>query len=345
MFQFTTTNVINSYQDLTTNLPLWSLQTKTPTDGGDSTVTLNIKRINNFDKNNVVAIYKSVGHDGKPAVATINLTELEKTAKKGEMYRLSIYIRLAQSCQSSYYANDMVFKGKPFSVEFVWQDTAEKTAKKLKSVIDKYGILVYEKPVVKVTVEDKKIVIKATDEYQRFHVVKVEKYDAEKYHGMGEYSPVISLDVKPSDYDGNEDKYSDLDFTNGEIVQGIEGFGTYSWLLHNLRLPTTMRTRIYATNSDETPIPGAKYNEYVIHYCVDRGILGDNAVGDQVKSMTTHVLYVNQALLNKVPEGDVPESTDEVTWEKLDIEAALKKIAPKGTLEVVKPNSLPSDLG
>lgn len=96
--------------------------------------------------------------------------------------------------------------------------------------------------------------------------------------------------------------------SEGKFV-GREGFGTYQWLLHNLRLPTTMRTRIYAMNSDETPIPGAKYNEYIIHYCVNRGILGTNAVGDMVKSMTTHVFYVNQAV-------------------SAEFEAALNTIAP-----------------
>lgn len=178
----------------------------------------------------------------------------------------------------------MVFKGKPLSVEFNWQDSAQTTAKKLADIIKKYEIAVYEKDIVKITANGNNLVIDATDQYQRFHVVEIEKYDPEAYHGMGEYTPVITA---------HEKSHEDFDGTN-EIVQGVEGFGTYEWLLHNLRLPTTMRTRIYAMNSDETPIIGAKYNEYVIHYCVNRGILGTNAVGDIVKSMTTHVFYVNQ---------------------------------------------------
>ena len=341
MFQFTTTNVINSYQDFTTGLPLWSLQTKTNKDGKETT-TLNLKRINNFDKDNVVAIYKSVGHEGMPAKATVSLASLAELPdiKVGKMFRLSIYIRLAQSCQSSYYANDMVYKGKPFSVEFVWKGSAKKTAEHLEKIIKQYGLMVYEKPVVKVKAVDDTIVLTATDEYQRFHTVEVEEYMPDAYHGMGEYVSLISLEVKPSDYDEKkEEEYKHLDFSNGEIIQGVEGFGTYSWLLHNLRLPTTMRTRIYATNSDETPHAGAKYNEYVIHYCKNRGILGDNAVGDLVKSMTTHVLYVNQALLDTVPKGEEMEG---VTY--TDIESALKAIAPEGKLTEVRPNSLPEEL-
>lgn len=283
MFQFTTTNVINSNVDLTTGKPLWSSQKAT--DAEDGVASLHIKRVNNFKQPNVVHIYKSEYTAPKNAKATLDLSQVTG-AKKGDAYRLSIYIRLSQSCQSSYYSNDMVFKGKPLSVEFNWQDSAQVTAKKLADIIKKYEIAVYEKDIVKITANGNNLVIDATDQYQRFHVVEIEKYDPEAYNGMGEYTTVIAA---------HEASHEDYDGTN-VIVQGVEGFGTYEWLLHNLRLPTTMRTRIYAMNSDETPILGAKYNEYVIHYCVNRGILGTNAVGDMVKSMTTHVFYVNQTV-------------------------------------------------
>lgn len=283
MFQFTTTNVINSNVDLTTGKPLWSSQKAT--DAKDGVASLHIKRVNNFKQPNVVHIYKSEYTAPKNAKATLDLSQVTG-AKKGDAYRLSIYIRLSQSCQSSYYSNDMVFKGKPLSVEFNWQDSAQVTAKKLADIIKKYEIAVYEKDIVKITANGNNLVIDATDQYQRFHVVEIEKYDPEAYNGMGEYTTVIAA---------HEASHEDYDGTN-VIVQGVEGFGTYEWLLHNLRLPTTMRTRIYAMNSDETPILGAKYNEYVIHYCVNRGILGTNAVGDMVKSMTTHVFYVNQTV-------------------------------------------------
>lgn len=283
MFQFTTTNVINSNVDLTTGKPLWSSQKAA--DAEDGVASLHIKRVNNFKQPNVVHIYKSEYTAPKNAKATLDLSQVTG-AKKGDAYRLSIYIRLSQSCQSSYYSNDMVFKGKPLSVEFNWQDSAQATAKKLAAIIKKYEIAVYEKDIVKITANGNNLVIDATDQYQRFHVVEIEKYDPEAYNGMGEYTTVIAA---------HEASHEDYDGTN-QIVQGVEGFGTYEWLLHNLRLPTTMRTRIYAMNSDETPILGAKYNEYVIHYCVNRGILGTNAVGDMVKSMTTHVFYVNQTV-------------------------------------------------
>ena len=305
MFQFTTTNVINSNEDFTTGKPLWSAQeANSDTDikgrpvNESSVACFNVKRVNNFKQPNVVHIFKSEYTAPQLDKITINFGDTTPVPKNGEGFRLSIYIRLSQSCQSSYYSNDMVFKGKPFSVEFSYKTDWETTLKKLKDTIEKYAVLVYEKPLLKVSVKETYLTIEATDEYQRLHKVDIERYKPEAYHGMGEYIVEKSIDniIPVTDR-------ATLTGTNEGKFVGREGFGTYQWLLHNLRIPTTMRTRIFATNSDETPIPGAKYNEYIIHYCVNRGILGTNAVGDMVKSMTTHVFYVNQTVAAEFEEA------------------------------------------
>ena len=84
-----------------------------------------------------------------------------------------------------------------------------------------------------------------------------------------------------------------------------------------------MRTRAFGVNLDENPIIGAKYNQYTIHYCTNRGVLGTNAVGDTVKSVTTHVFYVNQNVA-------------------ADFETALAKI---GTVLAVAPGTKTPDPG
>lgn len=108
---------------------------------------------------------------------------------------------------------------------------------------------------------------------------------------MGEYNVVRSLDNLTK-----KNSNAEVTATAEGYFVGKEGFGTYPFLLHNLRLPTYARNRWLGLNQDETPIVGAKYNQYTIYYCVNRGILGDNAVGDLVKSRTTHVFYVKQDL-------------------------------------------------
>lgn len=313
MFQFTTTNVINTNVDYTTNLPLWSTQVEGEDDtkGGTYSVSsLNIKRHLNFKKPNVVSITKAGHTDSKNGKVTLDLSTLNATADGGT-FRIAMYIRLAMNNQNSYYSNDLVFKGKPLYIEFVWKkgQTADKVAEQVVKNVKKYFITVYEKPIVKVTNQGNNVIIECTDEYQRFTKVDIEKYVASDTPYQGGYEVVISA---------KEETDSDYDGTN-KIEQGVEGFGTYSWILHNLRLPTGNRLKLGAINQDEAPILGAKYDQYVVRYCVNRGIMGGDAVGEVTKSLTTHVFFVNTDI-------------------SAEFETALKVIAPDGKLEIVPAN-------
>lgn len=280
MFQFTTTNVINSDKDLTTGKALYEVKND----------TLVVKRVANFKKENIAAIYKAVAVDPENAKVTIDLTGVSATA--GDVLRLSIYVGLSQASQDSRYSNDMIYKGKPFSVDFVWQDTAANSAKKLVETIKKYSLLVYGEKLLTASNSGAFITIEATNEYQRFKRVDLEKFEKtpDEYPYSGKYTVIKSLSNLASK------TRTELNGTTEGFFAGKEGFGTYSFLLHNLRLPTSARTRAFGINQDETPIVGAKYNQYTIHYCANRGVLGLNAVGDTVKSVTTHVFYVNSDL-------------------------------------------------
>ena len=305
MFQFTTTNVINTNQDYTTGKALWSTQE------GDEhkPASLNIKRVNKFLASNVVAIYKALASDPSMAKVTIDLSQITGTA--GESYRLAIYIGLTQASQDSRYANDLILKGKPFTVDFVWKATAADVVKNLAKTIDKYAVMVYGEKLLNVSYSGTFLTIEAVNEYQRFRKVNVEKFIDAAYFGRGEYTPIRTLE----DLTEKSTNAALTGTVEGYFV-GKEGFGTYSYLLHNLRIPTNMRTRAFGVNLDENPIIGAKYNQYTIRYCTDRGVIGTNAVGDTVKSLTTHVFYVNQSVAS-------------------EFETALTTIAPKAGIESV----------
>ena len=306
MFNFTTTNVINSNKDLSTGKALWSAQEEK--DGKPA--SFHVKRVNNFLAPNVVAIYKAEAADPEFAKACISLDGLG--AKAGDTFRLAIYIGLTQASQDSRYSNDMILKGKPFAVDFVWTGSdSEKVAEKLVKTIKKYEIMVYGDKLLNVTQQGSYITIEAVNEYQRFKTVNIEKFDKEAHFGMGEYNVVKSLE----DLTEVDSNVKVTGSTENYFV-GKEGFGTYSFLLHNLRLPTSARTRAFGINQEETPIVGAKYDQYTIHYCANRGVLGLNAVGDVTKSVTTHVFYVNQAL-------------------SADFESALEYIAPEAGIQSV----------
>lgn len=304
MFQFTTTNVINSNKDYTTGKPLWS--TQEANEPSHIPASLNIKRVNKFLASNVVAIYKAVANDPSMAKVTLDLSQISGT--DGESYRLAVYVGLTQASQESRYANDLILKGKPFTVDFVWKTSAADVAKNLAKTIDKYAVMVYGEKLLNVSYSGTFLTIEAVNEYQRFRKVNIEKFDKDAYFGRGEYNPVRTLENLTE-----KSTNAALTGTVEGYFVGKEGFGTYSYLLHNLRIPTAMRTRAFGVNLDENPIIGAKYNQYTIHYCTDRGVLGTNAVGDTVKSVTTHVFYVNQAVAS-------------------DFESALTTIAPESTL-------------
>lgn len=329
MFNFTTTHVINSNYDFSTNKALWSLGKD-----GDGNASLHIKGVNNFKAPNVEKVYKAPYTDPKMAKVEIDFAELanltgDMELKKGDTVRLSIYIRLTEADQSSYYANDTRYKGRPFTIEFPWLGTAEDTLKNVLKLIRKYGLLVFEKEVVKTSISGTKLVLTAVNEFQRFHVVKLEKY------------------LDPNELYSKEWEELDADGLVTVVEKGLEGFGTYGWVLRNIKLPTHQHTTAFAPKQDEMPVPGAHYNQYTIHYCVNRGPLGLNAVGDTVKSVTTSVFYVNTALL-----GDDVNMTDEVvatdkngadiTVGAANFEAALKKLADGAgadVWEVVDPNA------
>ena len=311
MFQFTTTNVINANTDYTTGLELWTAQNAK--DGKPA--SLNVKRHLNFKKPNVVSITKAAYVEPKNRKVTLDLSTLNATADGGT-FRIAMYIRLAMSNQNSYYSNDLVFKGKPLYIEFVWKkgQTADKVAEQVAKNVKKYFLTVYDKPIVKVTNTGNNVVIECTDEYQRFTKVDIEKYVASDEPYQGGYEVVVSAKTeKDEEYDG----------TN-KIEQGVEGFGTYAWILHNLRLPTGNRLGLGAINQDESPILGAKYNQYIIKYCVNRGIMGGDAVGEVTKSLTTHVFFVNQNVAT-------------------EFETALTTIAPEAGIETVPAAKLTND--
>lgn len=294
MFQFTTTTIINKNVDFTTGLPLWSSQAENVEEGVVG--SFNIKRHLKFLKPNVMAIYKAEAYDPTYAKAVVDMASITQDAG---VFRISMYIRLSGS-QNSYYSNDFVFKGKPLYIEFEKKqgEVASVLAKKVAAIAKKYMNMVYEKEIVKVTANGDQVIIDGTDEHQLFTKCELEWYNPDGGFNFccntaGAYETIaIARESTDPEYD-----------TKNQIIQGKQGFGTYPWLLHNFRVPTAANTRWTRIIQDETPILGAKYNEYIIVYCTNRGILGSDAVGDLTRSKTMHVFYVNQDVASDFETG------------------------------------------
>lgn len=262
MFQYTNTIVLNSLKDVTTGLDKI-------VKGEDN---IEVRRVNKFLKSNVSAIYKRAASD-----PVIGKAEFTITNPGAGIYRLKLYIRLSGS-QNSYYSNDFVFKGKPFVYEFKIASASTTTAnvaKEIKRVIDKIQAF-YGDKYIKAEVTDSKLTIHGVDEYQLFTEAKIQKLNTAANNPL------------------TNEVFEDV--TEGKITKSVEGFGTYTHILKDLRLPTIEARKFEAVNQEELPVPGAKYNQYIIEYKVDRGLFGGAAVGQQVTSKTTHVFYVLDSL-------------------------------------------------
>lgn len=293
MFQFTTTNIVNT--------PWWNGYIP----GEDESFSYDpkddlhehalftaekghfyVKGVNDFLTENIVSVYKAEGYASEKAKLVIDFSKVQDgiinskdTNEAGDIFRLNIYIGLSQGSNDAMYANDTYFKGKPFMIDFRYSGDWEEDLKKLEKTIKRYGLDTEGEKMLVIKAEGDTLTLTAVNEYQRFKRYSLEKLDNRAYQGMGDWIPVENAQGVKA-----EDVY--------QVTEGKEGFGTYSWILHNLRIPTSARNDMFSPNYEETPVVGGIYDQYTIHYCKNRGSLGLNAVGDQTMSHTTHVFYV-----------------------------------------------------
>ena len=294
MWQYTNTIVLNSLRDEESGLPKIV----------KGTDTLDIRRVNLFKKANVCAIYKRKAEDAVAGSVTINVSNFSEIGKN---YRIILYGRLSGS-QNSYYANDFVFKGKPFVFDVPaigdikapsqYNDDGSKVAYLINKVLHLYG--------------DKFLKVKGSGSNVTFtgdnHVLFTVA-DGQVYSNATANTPETT-----ASYTGTWTSV----MANGDItiVKCNNGFGTYEQIIKDLRLPTMEARRWEAVNKEELPIPGEKYDQFIIEYGVERGIMGGSAVGQLVKSKTTHVFFVKQdisaefeadlAVLGTVTTGQKP---------------------------------------
>ena len=312
MFKYSVTSVINTINDYATGLPLFEgLVGETQADGTVLEDRLKIKRGLEFKKSNVQAVY----HRGyRAAVNPEYKVALDTVAATPGIYRISLYVTLSGS-QDERYANTRVLKGKPIFVEFevtAKENTAALVADKVIAITKKYLQMVYEDKIINIVKDSTTgIIIKGISGEQRFSKVALEKWENNDW---------TTLDESINGVAGTKITVTAI---------GDNGFGTYRNIIKDLRLPTAANTRWTHIVQDETPVLGGIYDQYTIIYCVHRGVLGSDAVGDDVTSITEHVFYV---------KSDV----------KVDWEAALAKLGTvtevdaSGTVKDIKE---PAELG
>lgn len=193
-------------------------------------------------------------------------------------YRLELFIRLNDNAQSDY-SNSLVFKEKPIYFEFKASATTfDSTATAALAASFNADQTRYGYPVLVASANASILTIEGITEFQTL----VDAY-------IAKWETATALDSYKGDF-------TRMTTPAGTITKGKVAFGSYEWILRNLRLPTMENRRFTSPNELEMPVPGVTYNQYTIYYKKDRGILGGAAVGQVTTSETCHVFYVNTAL-------------------------------------------------
>jgi hypothetical protein len=306
MFNFTTQTIVNDLDKR-----------------ADLTLT-DVVRVDNllFKKNEIISIEKKLPSDEVLANVTFDIASLADQFVDGGptklAARVAFYIGLSQGSNDSFYANDLVYKGKPLYVEFpVTKDKYAEAATKL-GKLAKQLLIMDNQPILEVEVSGTTVEFSAVNGYQIIREAALQVYDDSifaidccnnegGFKNVIEGVPVFATDMfKTSgnvlvandnatwvDADGNAPAQGTV-----LIYPGAEAFCDYKWIMHNLRIPTCANTNYWSLTktADELPVSNGKYIQYTIKMRTERNGIGGGVVGEISTSETTHVLYVLNTL-------------------------------------------------
>lgn len=264
MFQFTTTNIINS------NLDSNGVTAKF----AGSTTAFTVARVGRFLKSNIVSVHKRAYYAGVKEVASLTVPVI--TA--GLVARLVVDVRLEQQTYSDY-ANTYLWFEKPIYVEVKATGVAATDAAALVAEVNKiknrFGI-----SDITASVAGAVITLTATNNNQRFYDAKILK-EAPAALENSIIEPVF-VDVTAGTFAVD---------TAGKI-----GFGDNEWMSRRIFLQTLDHARPFGGQQDERPVLGGNYSEYVLRYSITKdhedGIWMSNNV-----STVTHIFYVKSDLV------------------------------------------------
>lgn len=320
MFNFTTQTIFNNpfvvaqaEADVT---PQSNLIYGTVDENGEQMPTLRIGNLR-FEADTVESIEKKLPSEQILSQVTFDVSVLDTEAVKQNAAftegktvtaRFAFYIGLQQTSVDPYYANAMVYKGKPVYVEFPYTLGGDKWDKEqiaLKKAAN--FVLTQGEQIMTIKVDGTKVTFTCVNGYQIIREAYLQLFDPalvaiDCCNADGGFVNIVeaeALDLvyAPKDGDTNllTDKTAVASKTEvGKIYPGAEAFADYAWMVHNLRLPTCANYNYWSITNKmgELPAPGGYYVQYTIKVCQDRENIGGMVVGQKTHSVTTHVLYV-----------------------------------------------------
>lgn len=214
-------------------------------------------------------VYKTEAVDGAKAKLVIDLATVKSAVTN--VMQFVIELGLDNDYRGDFGSVLFYFR-KPIVVTMDKESDAATVAK----AFEKAGVVDYK--LYTVSVEGEKITLEMTDNY--ITVRKAEVMDLVCTPGCNEQGEVSTLaytfDLKdPAVYTKNN-----------------VGFGTYDYMIHNLRLPTYANIRFTSPAEVEMPIKGGKYTQYSFEYTVPRRLGGLSVAGQKTESTTIHTFFV-----------------------------------------------------
>lgn len=270
MYQFTTTNVINSAYalDYNGNILVDGNGSQIAKYAGSATA-LNVAKIGTFKKANIVSIYKRPYAAGVKEIAKVTVG----SGTAGDVFRLTVVLKQEQVTPSDFVNYTLDFQ-KPITVEVLYTTDAATTAGLLKDQInllkDRFG-----QSYITATVNSAEITLTAKENSLRFKSVSVDLVEADT-NSLAQYK----LTNKG---------------TGSVTTAGKLGFGDDAWMIKTLYIPTAENVRYFGISRDERPIAGGNYTEYVLRYSVTKD--GTDGIVAGGTSVTTHVFYVKSDLV------------------------------------------------
>lgn len=309
MFQFTTQTIYNQIDNK--NL-VAAPSGKTPQ-----------LRIGNtrFNKADIIDIQIKSSSAEQLASVTFDMADIINATAKVNA-RIVLYINLSMNSQDAFYANDLVYKGKPLYIEFSAGagETPDKVAKRVVNIANKYQLFTAQEKILNVTSttdstsgsETGTVTFTGVNGYQIISKAVLQKYNEEAKtvnccENQGDFEdvvigvPVIYTISNGTVYtkDANDKQYKLVEGTEVEladnevaILPGLEAFGDYNWIMHNLRLPTLANTHHFAPTKEEMPSVGQTYTQFCVSIMTTRDRVAGEVIGQRAYSVTNHILYV-----------------------------------------------------
>lgn len=209
----------------------------------------------------------------------------------GTVYRLVIDLILDQGSQSAEYARWAIHKGKPIMLEarsltaLNQANSAVFLANAFNAGLKKANI---DEKELTIASSGNNITVEVKSTFVRIKFIAVEELSAIGY-GVG-----YDMEGDPASYFIAFDPTISAPAAGKFYIstKGVSEFGTYHYMISNLRMPTVEQVRFGGVFQDQLPIPGAKYTQFTITYEKERQLTGTNALGAPATSRTTHVYYV-----------------------------------------------------